>query len=142
MPEPLVYMSQYFEDNKDEYVDLMLAVSQRGEWPAWLEFFLKGLKASCARTIETIGKIQELHRDYMERCQQARSSALLIQIVDALFERPVISVPGARELTGTSYRAAKNNLAKLCQYKILTESPGNFRPKYYFAPELIEIFEQ
>jgi Fic family protein len=142
MPEPLLYMSQYFEDNKNEYVDLMLAVSQKGEWSTWIEFFLKGIVFSCTKTIETIGKIQDLYREYMERCQQARSSALLVQIVDALFERPLVSVPSAQQLTGTSYRAAKNNLEKLVQYKILTKRESDFRPQYYFAPELIEIFEQ
>jgi Fic family protein len=142
MPEPLLYMSQYFEDHKDEYIDLLLAVSQKGAWLEWIEFFLKGVVASCTKTIQTIGKIQNLHREYVERCQQARSSALLIQIVDALFERPVTSVPAARLLTGTSYRAAKNNLEKLVQYRILSARPGEFRPKYYLAPELIEIFEQ
>jgi Fic family protein len=78
----------------------------------------------------------------MQRCQQARSSALLSQIVHALFERPIISVPNAQQLTQTSYRAAKNNLEKLVQYEILTEGRGEFRPKYYFASELISIFEQ
>lgn len=142
MPQPLLYMSQFFEDNKDEYVDLMLAVSQKGAWEAWVTFFLSGVARSCAKTIQTIGKINALHRDYLERCQQARSSALLIQIVDALFARPVISVPGARALTGTSYRAAKNNLEKLVQYKILREGASLGRPRYYFAQELIDLFEQ
>jgi Fic family protein len=142
MPQPLLYMSPYFEDNNDHYVDLLLAVSQRGEWLAWIEFFLRGVAVSCAKTIDTIGKIQNLLQDYMQRCQQARSSALLSQIVHALFERPIISVPDAQQLTQTSYRAAKNNLEKLVQYQILTEGRGEFRPKYYFASELISIFEQ
>lgn len=142
MPQPLLYMSQYFEDNKDEYVDLMLAVSQKGDWDSWIEFFLKAVVASCAKTIETIDKIRTLHRQYTERCQQARSSALLIQIVDALFEQPITSVPLAQNLTGTSYRAAKNNLEKLVQYRILKLNPGYTRPKYYFASDLVAIFEQ
>jgi len=142
MPEPLLYISQYFEDNKDEYVDLMLSVSQRGEWDKWIEFFLKAVVASCTKTIETIDKIKTLHSQYIERCQQARSSALLVQIVDALFGQPITSVPLARALTGTSYRATKNNLEKLVQYKILKLNPHYNRPRYYFASELITIFEQ
>jgi Fic family protein len=142
MPEPLLYMSQYFEDHKDQYIDLMLAVSQKGTWLEWIDFFLKGIVASCGKTIETIGKIQGLRREYMERCQQARSSALLVQIVEGLFERPVTSVPAAKLLTGTSYRAAKNNLEKLVQCGILSARQGEFRPKYYLAPELIDIFAQ
>jgi Fic family protein len=141
MSEPLLYMSQYFEDNKEEYVDLLLAVSQRGAWIEWIEFFLRGVIVSCDKTIATIGKVQALQRDYMDRCQQARSSALMIQIVKELFERPLITVPAAQKLTETSYRAAKNNLDKLVKCGILSEPKNYRRPKYYFANELMALFD-
>jgi Fic family protein len=142
MPQPLLYMSQFFEDNKEEYVDLLLEVSQKGAWESWINFFLSGVIQSCTKTIQTIDKIKNLHRVYTERCQQARSSALLIQIVDAVFARPITSVPAVRDITKTSYTAAKNNLEKLVQYKILKEGSGLGRPRYYFASELIDIFEK
>lgn len=142
MNEPLLYMSQYFEDNKDEYVDLLLAVSQKGQWIEWICFFLRGVLESSTKTIATISSMQNLQRDYTERCQKARSSALLIQIVDSLFERPLITVPMARDLTGVSYRAAKNNLQKLVDVGILTKSTRQMKPSYYVAKELINIFEQ
>jgi Fic family protein len=142
MNQPLLYMSQYFENNKDEYVDLMLRVSQSGDWTNWIEFFLKGVIESCKNIISTIEKVQQLQRDYMDRCRQARSSALLTRIIEDLFERPLITVPGASKLTGTSYRAAKNNLEKLVHCGILFEGKMNRRPKYYVATELVRVFEQ
>ena len=119
----------------------MLNISKTGKWLEWVDFFLHGVIISCTRTIEKISSIQNLRTTYMDRCQQARSSVLLVQIIDALFERPVITVPGAKELTGTSYRAAKNNIEKLVQYGILSQGPPTVRPRYYFADELIRLFD-
>lgn len=141
MDTPLLYMSQYFEDTKDEYIDLMLKVSQKGDWINWIEFFLTGVVASCDATIQTIQQVQELQKTYKERCQQARSSALLLQIVDNLFERIAVTIPQVRVLTETSYTAAKNNVEKLVQYKILKKFKSPSRPTFYFATELMKIFE-
>lgn len=141
MDQPLLYMSQFFEDNRDEYVDLLLTVSQTGDWTSWIEFFLSGVISSCENTIDTIQKVRELQENYKERCQQARSSALLLQIVDSLFERIAITVPAVQQMTGTSYTAAMNNVRKLKEYGILEEFPFQRRPKFYFATELIKIFE-
>ncbi len=42
LPQPLLNLSAYFEHHRQEYYDHLLAVSQRGEWEAWLRFFLAG----------------------------------------------------------------------------------------------------
>jgi Fic family protein len=141
MQEPLLYMSQYLEDNRDEYMDYMLRVSPRGDWHSWIRFFLNGVIASCDKTIDTIQKVRELQSSYKERCQQARSSALLLQIVDNLFDRIAVTIPMVKELTGTSYTAAQNNVRKLVNYGILREAGGPLRPKFFFATELMAIFE-
>jgi Fic family protein len=141
MDQPLLYMSQFFEDNRDEYVELLLKVSQRSDWLSWIAFFLRGVIEASEKTIQTIHNVMELQETYKQRCQQARSSALLMQIIDSLFERIGITVPVVRDMTGTSYTAALNNLNKLVEYGILQEHKGPQRPKFYFATELVKIFE-
>jgi Fic family protein len=141
LDQPLLYMSQYFEDHRDEYVDIMLSVSQNSMWIDWIKFFLDGVLFSCEKTIVTIHKVRELQESYYKKCQTARSSALLLKIINYIFERIVVTVPIIRKLTSTSYSAAQNNVNKLVEYGILKESSNNLRPKYYFATSLIDIFE-
>jgi Fic family protein len=141
MDQPLLYMSQYFEDNKDEYVDVMLNVSRVSNWEDWITFFLKGIIQSCEKTIVTIHKVRELQETYKTKCQRARSSALLLTIIDKLFETLIITTPQVQELTGTSYTAAKNNITKLLECGILNELRYEGRQKFYFAKELGALFE-
>lgn len=141
MDQPLLYMSPFFEDRRDEYVDLMLAVSQQGAWTDWIGFFLEGVIASCQETIATIERINALRQKYQDRCSQARSSALLMRIIDNLFEQPVTTIPGTQRLTGLSYRAAQNNIERLVSYGVLMPGPAWRRPRYFVASELIQAFE-
>jgi Fic family protein len=141
MDQPLLYMSQYFEDNKDEYTDMMLKVSCKSEWVQWVSFFLRGVTQSCEKTIVTIHKVMQLQEEYKARCQQARSSALLLKIIDKLFETLLINTPAIQELTGTSYTAAKNNIAKLIDCGIVEELKYDGRTKFFFSKELTALFE-
>ncbi|WP_424361086.1 Fic family protein [Methylocystis parvus] len=141
MDQPLLYMSQYFEDNKDEYTDLMLNVSCNSEWIQWISFFLRGVTQSCEKTIVTIHRVMEMQENYKAKCQQARSSALLIKIIDKLFETLLITTPMIQELTGTSYTAAKNNIGKLIECGVIEELKYDGRTKFYFSKELTKLFE-
>lgn len=43
LPEPLLYLSAYFERYRNDYYRLLLAVSQSGKWIDWISFFLRGV---------------------------------------------------------------------------------------------------
>lgn len=37
---PILYLSAFFERNRETYFDLLLRISQQGDWISWIEFFL------------------------------------------------------------------------------------------------------
>lgn len=39
---PHFYISGFFEDNKDSYIDSMRRVSEHNDWTSWCIFFLRG----------------------------------------------------------------------------------------------------
>ena len=50
LPEPLLYLSAYFEQNRSEYYDLLLRTSQQGDLMPWLKFFLRGVRPAGSGT--------------------------------------------------------------------------------------------
>lgn len=58
---PLLYMSPYFEQNKDEYIDRLFQVSKDGEWLEWIGFFLRGVIESSKSAVATVRKFQDLN---------------------------------------------------------------------------------
>ncbi|NDD85766.1 Fic family protein [bacterium] len=118
---PLLYISPYFEKNYDEYIDLMLFVSQRGEWQQWISFFLHGIIQSCDVSIQKIEKLQNLRLAYLNMVQLPRSPGLLSKLIDLLFERPVISAPYVVERLHVKFNTAKKFILQLIKLKILEE---------------------
>lgn len=142
LPQPLLYLSPFFERRRDEYIDRLYEVSRSGAWYEWIYFFLTGVIEQCQDTIARIQQLQDLQSQYHSRLQQARYSASTLQLADYLFERPFISVPGAQKtLSIKTYRGTKHVIDKLLQERILVPFSSKMRPQIFYAPEILSIIE-
>jgi Fic family protein len=138
MAEPLLYLSTYFEKHNDEYIDRMYAVSRSGEWEDWIEFFLRGVTASAHSGIRKANALRELRRTYMERVQSVRSSALLAKIIDRLFAAAATTIPIVANDLGISYNAAKNNIQRLIELRVLApDIASDERPQWFYSWDII-----
>lgn len=139
LSQPLLYLSTYFEKHYEQYIDCMLAVSKNGSWESWIGFFLNGVEETCLDAISLSQKLLDLQMEYRIKIQQARSSALLGRLVDLIFEHPAITVPYAAAQLEITYNAAKNNIDRLLELEILRPSAEDFRPRFYWAHEVMNI---
>jgi Fic family protein len=137
LPQPLLYMSPYFERHKDTYIDLMYNVSKAGDWTSWIEFFLNAVSESAHETIKVVEQLQDLHQRYRQRFQTARRSALTLRIIDLAFERPAMVVGEIARILGVSYQGAANHINELLSQGIALEVPNSY-PKVVSFPEIIE----
>lgn len=142
LPQPLLYLSPYFEQYRDEYIDCLYNVSAEGAWLSWLEFFLQGVVDSCAHTIDIVQELQDRNLAYRSKMQQARASALVIRLVDVIFERPFLTIPRVEKILGVTYRAAKNIVDKLVDAGILKELHIPRRPKFFYAEKVYETIHK
>jgi Fic family protein len=136
LPMPLLYMSPYLERHKDRYIDLMYNVSRDGAWEEWIAFFLAAVAESAAETIAVVERLQDLQREYRERFQTARRSALMLRIIDLAFERPVRSISDFAEALGVTYGGAANNIGELIAQGVAEEVGGTY-PKLIQFPGVL-----
>jgi Fic family protein len=141
LPEPMLYLSAFFEKNRAEYYDRLRDVSLKGRWAEWFDFFLRGVREQAEDGIERANRLLRLREDYRARLHAARASALLFQLVDALFESPATSVLRAAERLGVTRAGASINIEKLVAAKILVESTGRKRNRIFLAGEILEVVE-
>lgn len=139
MSHPLLYLSSYFEKHYDRYIDLMFEVSRSGAWEPWIQFFLEAVIAACADGIKKAHALQDLHRDYMQRVQTARSSALLGKLIDDLFNVPATTIGYTQQHLGISYNAAKNNIDRLIEAGVLRQDDRPGRPAWFMAMEIVAV---
>ena len=138
---PLLYLSAYFEQHRQEYYDLLLAVSQRGAWREWLAFFLAGVEEQARDANARAKKLQDLQLQWRADMQKARVSGLVIGVVDALFRTPAISASDIIAQFGVSHQAAMQALRRLEEIGVVSESSGKQRGRIYLATEIVRAVE-
>ena len=136
---PLLYLSAFFERNRDEYYQRLISVSKMGDWQGWLEYFLTGVAVQSRDAIQRSNAILDLWQQYRERFQSARSSSLTLQLIDLLFAAPYITMPKAAKLLEITPRSAGKHIERLVEAGILVEITGRERYRVYEAPRIVEI---
>jgi Fic family protein len=139
LSQPWIYVSDYLEKNRQAYRDALLAVSTNGDWEAWLRFMLTGLAESARSAASGVEQILKLRDELRARITSPRSSALLLTVVDRLFEKPVITVKQACELLNVSHTAVRRHIRRLEKLRILEETPGPGRQQYWIARQILEV---
>ena len=54
LSEPILYLSLYFKSNRQVYYDLLTSVRTFGNWEAWIEYFLTGVKETSEQAIASV----------------------------------------------------------------------------------------
>ena len=116
------------------------AVSSRGAWGEWLDFFLRAVHDQANDAVERAIALLQLRDEYRRRITVARQSLLLLAIIDRLFQSPAVTITGLARDVGASYPAAKQNVEKLVAAGIL-EPLSDTRNKVYMAREILALIE-
>lgn len=141
LPEPLLYLSGYFERNRSQYYAHLLSVSQAGTWAEWIAFFLQGLTEQSQEAARRSDQLLALWQRYRKILQDNRAPALSFQLVNELFAIPTVSVMRFSNRTGRAPNAVQNNVERLIAAEILQEITGRERNRIYIAPQIIAIVE-
>jgi Fic family protein len=142
IPYPVLYLSAYFDRCRSEYYDRLLAVSNAGEWPEWVGFFVRGVTEQSIDAVERAGQLLALRDGWAKKCHKARMSALLLKLTDHLFRNPYINVPSVRAAFNIGAQSAQNLVYKLAELGIVREITGQLRNRIWMAPRIVEILEQ
>lgn len=141
LPLPLLYLSAFFERHKQDYYDLLLAVSTKKAWREWVMFFLKGVEEQSKDALQKANRLRDLQIEWRQRLTQTRTSALLPRLADSLFDTPVITIPKAQRILDVTYSSARNNVEKLVQAGILRQVGDNSYGKVFLAQEILKTIE-
>lgn len=139
LPQPLLYLSAYFQRHRETYYERLLAVSQRGAWGDWLRFFLQGVVIQSQDAITRSRCLLDLRERYRKQFQSQRTAARLLQVIDTLFVRPVTTINYVAEALEVSHQSATRYVNTLEERGILREITGQARNRVYQADAILEV---
>ena len=141
LKKPVLYLSDFFERNRQLYYDNLMKVRNSNNLKQWFKFFLVGVIETAKGSIETFDKIMKLQKEVDEKLQglggrtdNART------VISQLYLKPLITVPQVAEITGLSNPSAYKLVGELERLDILKEITGAKRGKQYWFEEYISLF--
>jgi Fic family protein len=141
LPQPLLYLSAFFDRNKQEYYDKLLKTSQDSDWIGWIKFFLRGISIQAKEATENAQQIINLQRKYHERLLKKKAKVSATRLADKMFLNPYTTISDAAKYLGVSFPTAKAAIGMLEKADILEEFTGKSRNRIYVAKELLRILE-
>lgn len=140
--KPVLYLSNFFKQNRSEYYEHLQAIRDYGDWEQWLAFFLKGIISVSREATETARRILALREEHRAAVtiHLGRAAGNGHRVLETLYQRPIISVAEVQELTGTTFTAANNLVARLTKLGILQEVTGYKRNRSFRYAPYISLF--
>lgn len=140
---PMFYISAFFEANRDEYYERLLAVSRDGAWTDWCVFFLRAVQSQAEANQAKAADVLRLYGTMKARVAEVTRSQYAIHALDWIFERPIFKSTDFVSHGGIPEATAKRLLAELGNAGILDplRKGSGRRASVLMFTELLSITE-
>jgi Fic family protein len=116
---PILYLSAYIINNKNEYYACLDAVTARRDWRRWILYMLDAVEQTARFSIQKINDINRLF-DNTERLIAKKLPHIPQEVVEKLFEQPYISPKRLISERIRSLNTAKKYFVQMEEIGILT----------------------
>ena len=138
LPQPLLYLSAYFEQYRSDYYDLLLITSQNGDLMPWLAFFLRGVRRQARDSEERTVRLVELQHDLRSQLLDEGRPNSVVRLAEQLFSIPVVTAARVEAMIGVTRPTAHAAIDALVERGDLTETTGRERNRIYEAPAIFD----
>ncbi|MBI3087526.1 MAG: Fic family protein [Candidatus Omnitrophica bacterium] len=141
LPTPLLYLSAFFEATRWSYYDHLRDVTERGEWEAWLHYFLNGV---ARQSEDALGRAARINQQVAawKKAASGNGSKITVQLIEALAANPYLTIPMAAKRFRVAFTTVQRAVARLERLRIVQEVSGRQRRRTYCATALLKILEE
>ena len=141
LPQPLLYLSAYFERTRQDYYSHLLNITERGHWEEWLVYFLSGVAAQSHETIEKMLRIDELLSVWKMELERERSR-LPERALERFVANPFWTVGALAEQMEVAYASAQRAVNRLEGLGAVSLVGDARRNRVYCAQAVLDIFNE
>jgi cell filamentation protein, protein adenylyltransferase len=139
LSHPILNLSAWFEVRRAEYVDGLLRVTRTGDFDTWIRFYAEGVLAQAVKGVATIDALERFKEQTLSYLRTSKVRGSAITIAESLIGYPIMNVAIARSITGLTFEAANQAVAKLVEKGILEEITGRRVNRLFVCKPVLEI---
>jgi Fic family protein len=120
--EPLLVVSPWFEQRREQYQDALLELSCNGEWDPWITFFANGVAATATESQQKVERLVALQAKLRAQVQAARRRGSAERLAADLVGQPYVTATMVAQRYNLSAQGAMNAVRALVDVGILNPS--------------------
>lgn len=138
---PILFLSKYIIEHKEEYYNGLLGVSQRGDWKTWIMYMLKAVEVTSNITFDKINDLLSCKKDVQQAIVQQTDIKRPDEMIQALFTQPFSRVKHFTKAGIYAENTARNYLNRLCEIGVLEKKTIKGH-HYYLNIDLYNILSE
>jgi Fic family protein len=144
LSKPTLYLSDFFEKNRQLYYDNLTIVRTKNDMTQWIKFFLSGIIETSKNGVDTFQKILQLRTEIEDKkiVTLGRRLPLAKNVINYLYKYPIINLSYLVDELGISKQTANTMINELVRLKILFEVTGQKRNRLFVFQDYINLFRK
>jgi Fic family protein len=135
---PILYLSRYINDNRTEYYRLLLEVTTKGDWEAWVLYMLSAVEATSLWTVGKIRAIKLLMDHTVRHVSEKMPSLYSRELVELVFTQPYCRIGDLVDAGIGNRNTAAKYLRELAAGGVL-ESRKEGREQLFINSRFLEL---
>lgn len=143
LDRPLLYLSLYFKQRREEYYARLGRVRTDGDWEGWLAFFVDGVIEVAENAVTTARRLADMTERHREQVRAiGRGAPTALQVHEALQREPVTTIPRLVTSTKLSVPGATSALERLVALGLVREVTGRQRGRVYSYASYVSLLSE
>lgn len=138
---PVLYLSQHIITHKDDYYRLLLEVTTKAAWEAWVLFMLRAVQSTATWTTAKIRAIRLLLESVADTIRREAPKIYSRELAELIFLQPYCRIGNLVEAGIAQRQSASRYLKRLCAIGVLEEHRAG-REKLFINPALRRLLTQ
>lgn len=141
LSQPILYMSRFILDNRQDYYRLLREVTEHGNWQSWIIYMIKAVAETSHMTQRKIEDIHEAMDSFAAFMKKELPGMYSRELVDVLFHHPY-SKRQFLEQAGIAKAKTAGGYLSALEDKGVLKSIQLGREKLYLNLEFLEILKR
>ena len=139
--KPTLYLSDFFEKNKEHYYDNLTVVRTKNDLVQWLKFFLEGIRVTAENSIQTFKDIIALRASVETKIITLGKKQMLAKnMLQYLYSEPITDMQSIATALNVSLPTVSRLLNDFVRLEILVELTGFKRNRVFAFEQYLKLF--
>lgn len=141
LKQPILYLSDFFEQNRLLYYDNLMRVRTNHDLNQWLKFFLTGVIETAKKGVVTFDGIMQLQKNLETTVKSLGNRGVdAKKVIEFMYTQPVVDVAKVEAVIQKSNVTAYKLLTDLERLGVIREVSGAQRNKLYVFTDYLALF--